>query len=201
MKKMCSKCKVEKEETCFFRNKSTSDGRSYWCQVCFRAYTQSEVARAKAKVYRQSATYLKKAREYRKSEKYASWYAAFKKTDKYRARCRTVSPALRARRNTSKFKAAAAQAHYRRTYGIAVEDKVRLVLAQGGVCASCGSGFTGGKDTTVDHDHRTSKIRGILCRKCNLALGLLMEDPVRIHQLAEYIRAGGYNYETKNINK
>jgi len=39
----------------------------------------------------------------------------------------------------------------------------------------------------VDHDHKTGKIRGILCNNCNLALGLLSDDPNRAQKLIDYI--------------
>lgn len=46
----------------------------------------------------------------------------------------------------------------------------------------------------VDHDHKTNEIRGILCHKCNSALGLLEEDEDRILRLAAYIKESKGKY-------
>jgi len=199
--KKCSRCGLEKEKVDFFKNKSTKDGLSYWCQACFRTYTCSDEAKAKAKAYKHSEAYLKKSRTYRRSGRYAAWYAAFKKTDKYRKHCRTVSPARRARRKTAEYRLRAMQSHWRRVYGISEQERLHMLRTQGNVCAACGNAFKDGKDTTVDHDHITGRVRGILCRGCNLALGLLKDSPARVHKLEVYIRGGGYNYERKVTDK
>jgi hypothetical protein len=52
------------------------------------------------------------------------------------------------------------------------------------VCPLCGRG-----PTHLDHDHATGRIRGWLCRSCNLALGLMAEDPVLLRRLADWIEA------------
>ena len=45
-----------------------------------------------------------------------------------------------------------------------------------------------GKNRIVyDHAHSSGVFRGWLCNACNVALGLLRDDPVRIRKLAEYI--------------
>lgn len=44
------------------------------------------------------------------------------------------------------------------------------------------------KDLAVDHNHRTGTVRGLLCPKCNTALGLLEENEERIFKLLDYIR-------------
>jgi hypothetical protein len=43
----------------------------------------------------------------------------------------------------------------------------------------------------VDHDHKTGKVRGILCHKCNIALGLIGDDPARARALANYLEREG----------
>lgn len=52
-----------------------------------------------------------------------------------------------------------------------------------GACELCDSELGLG----VDHNHETKQVRGILCRNCNMALGLLEEDPVRMKNMIEYL--------------
>lgn len=47
----------------------------------------------------------------------------------------------------------------------------RLFEAQRGVCAICARECASGKRLAVDHDHETGTVRGLLCLKCNTALG------------------------------
>lgn len=61
---------------------------------------------------------------------------------------------------------------------------------QGGRCASCQDEVPRhGKLGHVDHDHATGKVRGFLCSRCNKALGMLRDDPVRIRGLLAYLQA------------
>lgn len=43
------------------------------------------------------------------------------------------------------------------------------------------------KSWPIDHDHVTGKLRGLLCSPCNLALGLLKDDPNRCRNLVKYL--------------
>ena len=65
-------------------------------------------------------------------------------------------------------------------YGITPEEFQELKNSQGGKCKICGReefGVSGPhrtpRELAVDHDHKTGKIRGLLCHQCNAALGLL----------------------------
>jgi hypothetical protein len=40
----------------------------------------------------------------------------------------------------------------------------------------------------VDHDHKTNKVRALLCHACNVSLGAMEEDPKRIEALLNYAR-------------
>ena len=50
-----------------------------------------------------------------------------------------------------------------------------MLEEQGGVCAICG-GDENGRTLAVDHDHQTGQIRGLLCSKCNVAIGYLSDS-------------------------
>ena len=43
----------------------------------------------------------------------------------------------------------------------------------------------------VDHCHKTNKVRGILCRTCNLGLGYLKDDPDLALKMAQYLKETG----------
>lgn len=82
-----------------------------------------------------------------------------------------------------------------RDFGITLEQFNQAFEKQGGICAVCGRPETAtinGKIfwLSVDHDHNTGKVRGLLCHKCNIALGHLEENPVIIQSLLTYITKG-----------
>lgn len=54
-----------------------------------------------------------------------------------------------------------------RKYGITLEDYEVLLKNQGGVCGICGKPPKPDRALDVDHDHKTGKVRGLLCHNCN----------------------------------
>ena len=72
-------------------------------------------------------------------------------------------------------------------YGISLADYERMLEAQGGCCAICGTREWGSKGPNVDHDHRTGRVRGILCKGCNTGIGLFDEDPNRMRLAIRYV--------------
>ncbi|MGZ6281695.1 MAG: endonuclease VII domain-containing protein [Ktedonobacterales bacterium] len=74
-----------------------------------------------------------------------------------------------------------------RAYGLTLEDYDRMFIEQSGLCAICGNP---GEDNmlVIDHDHKTGKVRALLCRACNLGLGHFRDDPHVLHVAAFYLR-------------
>ena len=76
-----------------------------------------------------------------------------------------------------------------RKYGLTMAEFEAMLASQGGVCAICGGPPNGpGKRYHVDHCHDTKKVRGLLCGKCNTAIGLLNHDPARLRAAAKYLK-------------
>lgn len=69
---------------------------------------------------------------------------------------------------------------FRRKYGITLDDYEQMLDAQGGVCAICRNECVRREVLSVDHDHETGEVRGLLCHRCNTAIGLLDDDPDRL---------------------
>ncbi len=68
--------------------------------------------------------------------------------------------------------------HLRRKYNVSLEDYGWLLSLQEGGCAICGrTPEEEGRRLAIDHDHETSKIRGLLCHNCNRGLGYFQNDP------------------------
>lgn len=68
--------------------------------------------------------------------------------------------------------------HLKAKYGLSIEDWNAMFAAQGFVCASCSSPHAGVRWWPVDHCHKTNRIRGILCNRCNVALGYVEDEPL-----------------------
>ena len=74
-----------------------------------------------------------------------------------------------------------------RRYGITLEEQEQLLTEQNGVCAICGE-IRGKRGLVIDHDHNTKAVRGWLCGKCNMGLGLFDDNPDWLEQAAEFLR-------------
>lgn len=66
-------------------------------------------------------------------------------------------------------------------------------MVRGGFCNrscydQCAEPLPVGKARHIDHDHQTGKVRGVLCSRCNMALGLLHDSPATLARLIEYLQ-------------
>ncbi len=78
---------------------------------------------------------------------------------------------------TSRNSDAYLRKNLKHNYGLTLEEYQDMVEAQEGRCAICGTDNPTPHDRLyVDHDHVTGKVRGLLCQKCNLALGLFKDS-------------------------
>lgn len=73
-------------------------------------------------------------------------------------------------------------------YGLTAEAYQQMLEEQNFVCGICNN-VTEGQELCVDHDHATGRVRGLLCRPCNTALGLLEDDRSRLMAAVAYLEA------------
>ncbi len=74
------------------------------------------------------------------------------------------------------------------TYGINIETYNKMFNDQNGCCKICKIHQTDlNKNLAVDHSHTTGKVRGLLCHKCNMGIGLLQEDITILAESIKYL--------------
>lgn len=94
--------------------------------------------------------------------------------------------------NTEKCKKLARNRDLKK-YGITLEDLEKMLRDQDNKCAICGKEiflFGSSKKITahVDHDHKTGKVRGLLCQECNTGLGKFMDNTDYLLSAVSYLK-------------
>lgn len=83
------------------------------------------------------------------------------------------------------------RAQHLREYGLTIDEYNALFEKQHGKCAICGGDGSGSKNDKlyIDHDHNTGRVRGLLCGRCNFALGHFDDDVERMKQAILYLES------------
>ena len=82
---------------------------------------------------------------------------------------------------------------YQQQYGISLDTYNDMLEEQGGKCAICnGEEITrhkGGniRRLSIDHCHKTGKVRGLLCANCNTGIGKLKDDVTLVKLALNYL--------------
>jgi hypothetical protein len=80
-------------------------------------------------------------------------------------------------------------------FKISIEEFNSIALLQNNLCAICEKpqckfqkNSNKIRSLAVDHDHKTGKVRSLLCTSCNTAIGLLEENIPLIQKVISYLR-------------
>lgn len=73
-------------------------------------------------------------------------------------------------------------------YGITTKEVTKLTELQDNRCAVCENIFKNTRNINVDHNHKTGKIREILCIKCNTMLGLADDNIEILEKAIKYLK-------------
>lgn len=82
----------------------------------------------------------------------------------------------------------------KRDFSMIPEDYLKMFKKQEGVCATCKKSETKinskskkVQSLSIDHCHKTGKIRGLLCNRCNITLGKVEDNPTILQNMLDYL--------------
>jgi hypothetical protein len=156
--KTCKICGESKPLDEFYRAATARDGYRSDCKRCNLAARR--------------ARYIEDPRKH--IQRVMRWQHA--NPERYRAKLQEYAA-------SGKKKASDRKSHLKRKYGLTLEEFGEILALQGGGCAICGRPDA----DNVDHDHRTGRVRGILCFNCNIAMGQLEDDEDRLAAAMTYV--------------
>jgi hypothetical protein len=177
MLKRCPDCQQEKDVSAFSKNASQPDGLQFYCKQCYS---------------------LRSAAAYRRKRERAGRTVRVRRQDpegyKFCPRCSTVHPHARFSKAPKQpgglnawckvcVAAKARETRFLKVYGLTLEERDAMIAAQGGVCAICEKH----EAVHVDHDHATGAVRGVLCFRCNAALGQVADSSETLRRMIDYI--------------
>lgn len=181
-KRTCSCCRETKPASDFGVDKHKTSGYRSSCKLC---------AAEKAKTYRQinphnNKTACRKWWDKNKDERNSRQSAS---RDAIRPKLREY--AKRKYYENQEASKARGRASYKNNrplkYGISIEQYDAMFKQQGGVCALCGKQNSAGRSLAIDHCHKTGVVRGLLCGKCNVGLGVLGDCSDRLMDAVRYL--------------
>lgn len=169
--KRCSKCGEVKPCTEFYKRKDSRDGLEGRCKLCANKDKKStpEKNRERSRKYYHSHKELcnRKTRDWKDRNR-----------EKYLSNLREYRRGHPQEYNPEKGRIATIRSH-----GISPSYFENLRTAQSNECAICHKK----EKLVIDHDHKTGKVRGLLCRNCNLAIGYLEDDPILSICVSKYL--------------
>lgn len=177
--KTCSNCELVKLAPAEFNiNRSRPDGLSSWCRACNTARYERIKSQSKTPP----------------SEKPCSVCQQVKKTDAFSKSSRAVSGLFSqcrdCRKKTRKNGAPKRKHALFHNYRMRPGDYEAMLEKQNGVCAICGSSDVANvsrKHFHIDHCHKTGVVRGLLCGRCNVMLGMSKDSPKVLLKAALYL--------------
>lgn len=112
--------------------------------------------------------------------------------DHVRASARASARAVRSISDKEKSCAAVRKHRLKRQYGLTPACLIDMRKAQGNKCLVCNETFAetawGKKAAGIDHDHRTGRVRGLLCTMCNSGIGYFDDNIETMANAIAYLK-------------
>ena len=209
--KVCTKCGITKPFSDFYEDENHTDGIRSDCKSCFSIqtglYAKSSRKKRRLKhelLWKENQNIKKECRICHVSKALADFNAHSGNKDGLRRECK-ICQSILARKH---YKTIAVEArkqkkiyrkenpdvyrnlHYKNKFGITLKEYRGMLKSQNKKCAICGNGKSAnpnGRRLSVDHDHKTGRVRALLCGNCNAGLGSFMDNSKLLRKAISYL--------------
>lgn len=178
--KLCKTCGNQKPTVAFNKDTRMADGLFYQCRDCQKAYYAKYISDPDKKLIKKQwrKKYLENSENIQKLKEYYLEYTA--RPDVIKSRRKYMKEYRKT--NALQIK----DTYYKKNYGLTRTEALSLLESQNNKCSICESGILLSK-SHIDHDHKTGKVRGILCNNCNWGLGNFKDSRVLLNHAALYL--------------
>ena len=203
--KVCTKCKEEKLLLDYSWADKAKGTYQYDCKTCCNEYARLRRISNPEYMVKWRVENVEKIQASRKAwnkahpekvEEYAIQCARFYKNNpekksakdkKYRDKNKSRLNAM-ARKWRKSNPEVVRKHNLKKYFGLTVQDYDDMYIEQGGRCGICGTHQSElSQKLSVDHNHDTNCIRGLLCSSCNLALGTFQDNPNILRNAVKYL--------------
>lgn len=73
-------------------------------------------------------------------------------------------------------------------FGMTLDEYSKMIVKQKNLCAICFKACDKNKNLSIDHNHTTGKVRGLLCNLCNAMIGFSKENITNLQNAIKYLR-------------
>lgn len=192
--KQCIGCRESKAANEFYKQPNSADGRKGRCKTCCKEQ-QREYQRARKNslgAVHDEAFYVCALADPAHTKhcyvcgetKHVGGFPKHKhRHDGFNSRCTSCEND----RHATQARKTSRRARTLGQYGMNDTQYQMLLDSQGGVCAICGNSPQVTEKLAVDHCHKGGHVRGLLCRPCNAAIGLLKDDAQIANRAVQYL--------------
>ncbi|HYT41355.1 MAG TPA: endonuclease VII domain-containing protein [Methylomirabilota bacterium] len=200
--KFCYKCKIEKSLEEFSNNVNERDGKCFYCKLCsnklqrlnrknydhsdlletIKSCSKCGVSQSTSEFYKQKTS--KCGRTSQCKTCITGKTAEYRKANKEKIADYRTTEGLKRLNHKSKLKT---------KYGLTLDDWNAMMTAQASGCAICQEPAPEGQHLSVDHNHTTGEVRGLLCQKHNFMIGFADDREDVLLSAVEYLRKAKSN--------
>ncbi len=196
--KHCSKCETTKAAAEFYTNLGRPDGLSSYCRKCQIADAQSRYTKHPRWKAPEGMKKCPKCGEIKSLDDFGSNRSAHDGKQQYCKPCSSAIVTASRQRRPEAHRASSkrwreknlerhADNNAKRNYGVEHGTYAKMFEAQNGLCAICEQPPKNDQRFHIDHCHDTSRVRELLCSKCNTGIGQMNHDPEIVLRAHAYL--------------